>query len=95
MTLDFSFIQKKLETSEILRMKYAKLEKQEKEQFGNVGRRITQKKIAKRVGCSDSMVSKWLSGERDLAIELLENMAQVLLEEEILLSMKCGDKPKI
>lgn len=95
MELDFSFLeqmQKRSKYNIVLREKYLRLQEEEKKLSGGAGRRITQKRIAGRVGVSDSYISLWISNQREFDFPILEKMAMVLLEEQILLEGRKNEK---
>ena len=88
MEFDFSIFEKENELNETLRFKYEKLQQEERTLNGGSGRRITQVKIAKQVGISDSMISRWLKKERYLSRDIITKMAETLLIEEGLLNLR-------
>lgn len=95
MEFDLSIFEKQKENNEILRAKYEKLANIEKGLHNSPGyRRITQNKIGKAVGISDSMISKWLKNERELSVETILRMAEVLLIEEGLLNLRIENAGK-
>lgn len=88
MEFDFSVFEKQKQYNEILRAKYEALVEEEKGIVGGSGRRITLKKMGQQVGVSESMISRWLKGDRELNSEAIVKMADVLLNEKALLEMK-------